>query len=187
MNPDGLEYPTEDLGARARSGDKPGQRIPNFSFRGYPDSDTSGGLKVVSMADFYDPEGKRGKLLHLIAAVAWCPHCAAATDEVVAVLPQWKAKGLVAMQTMMEGYNGNPISLEELDRWVSSHRTSFTVVFDSGGRRLSSVADVSAVPWNALIDLRTMEVLSVLRGEPQDYEEWVGGGLEWVGSNEPRQ
>jgi len=187
VNPEGLAYPTEDLGARPRKGDTPGQRIPNFSFQGYPNSDVSKGLQVVSMADFHDPSGKRGKVMHLMAAVAWCPHCAASTDQLVAVLPQLQPRGLVGLQTLMEGYEGNPISLEELDQWVSTHHTNFTVVFDSGGRRLSTVADVSAVPWNALIDLRSMEVLSVLRGEPDDYPAWVEGALDWVESNPARE
>lgn len=187
VNPEGLAYPTEDFGARPRKGDVPGQRIPNFSFQGYPNSDRSGGLKVVSMADFYDPSGERGKVLHLMAAVAWCPHCAAATDELVAVLPQLQPRGVVALQTLMEGYEGNPISLAELDQWVVSHKTSFTVVFDAGGRRLSTVADVSAVPWNALIDLRSMEVLSVVQGQMEDYQAWVGGALEWVEKNPARE
>ena len=186
-NPEGIAYPTEDLGARPRSTSAPGQRIPNFAFQGYPDSDRSQGLRVVSMADLFDPSGSKRKVLHLMAAVAWCPHCSAQTDAMGKVHESLRAKGVQVVQALMAGYEPSwAISLEDLDRWVDAHATPFTVVFDVEGKRLSTVASVSAVPWNALIDLRSMEVLKAHPGSPADYEAWVEAGLDWVAENPPR-
>src|SRR5438093_960310 len=61
-NPDGVPYPTDHIGARARSGKNPGDRIPNLTFQAYVDGDKSA-LKTVSLADFYDPTSKKYKLL----------------------------------------------------------------------------------------------------------------------------
>lgn len=187
-NPDGLAYPTDDLGGRPREGDKPGARIPNFSFQGYPDGDRARGLQVVSLADYYDPTQKRNKVLHLTAAVAWCPHCQAQTATMVAAEPSVHLKGVEIVQTLMEGpHPGASPSLGDLDQWVAERAANLTVVFDSEGRRLSTVANLSGVPWNAAIDTRSMEVLEVMTGSPEDYAAWIGKHVQWVGSNPARE
>jgi hypothetical protein len=187
VNPDGLPYPTDDLGGRARDGDTPGARIPNFSFQGYPDGDLSRGLQVISLADYYDPSQKRNKVLHLMAAVAWCPHCQALTQAMVAAEPTVRQQGAVIVQTLLEGPEpGVAPSLGDLNSWVNEHAPNLTVVFDAEGRRLSTVATLSGVPWNAMIDTRSMELLEVVTGSPVDYAAWVGKQVTWVENNPAR-
>ncbi len=50
-NPDGVPYPTDNLGLTPRSGNTPGQHIPNFTYRGYVDSNREAGLQTISLAD----------------------------------------------------------------------------------------------------------------------------------------
>jgi len=186
-NPDGVAYPTEDWGARPRSASGPGQRIPDFSFQGYPDSKREDGLQVVSFADFYDPEQVRYKLMYLVAVVGWCPHCQAETRRIVANTDKLRAEGVVIVQTMMEGADPDrPLSLVDVDDWVASMGTRFTVLIDVEAKRLGTVADISGVPWNAMIDTRSMEVLDVTEGEIDDVLSYVAGGLGWVSTHEPR-
>jgi hypothetical protein len=186
-NPDAVAYPTDDLGGRARSGSTPGNRIPNFTFRGYPNSERSSGLKVVSLADYFDPEQRRNKVLHIVAAVAWCPHCAAQTQAMVAATAQLRAAGAESVQTLMQAPDPDRgLRLTDLDDWVDRFQTQFTVVLDVEGRRLSSIADMGSVPWNALIDTRTMEILSVTSGVPGDFSAYVQTALDWVASHPPR-
>jgi hypothetical protein len=188
VNPDGIAYPTADLGGRARAGETPGQRFPNFAFHGYPDSDRSKGLQVVSLADYFDPGTKRFRVLHIMAGVAWCPHCQAQTEQMVQAMPALRLQGAVSIQTLMEGHDPDaPITLGDMDRWVSERSTNFTVVFDVEGKRLGTVEKVAAVPFNALIDLRTMEVLAAEVGEPEaGFASFVQQGLDWVKANPPR-
>jgi hypothetical protein len=187
VNPDAIPYPKDDLGGSPRSGSTPGNRIPNFTFRGYPNSDRASGLKVVSLADYFDPDQRRNKVLHVMAAVAWCPHCAAQTQQMVAVTDSLRALGAESLQTLMQAPDPErALRLSDLDDWVERFHTRFTVVFDVQGRRLSTVADMSAVPWNALIDTRTMEILSVTSGGTGDFAAYLQGALDWVAHNPPR-
>ncbi len=183
-NPDGVAYPTADVGGRARKGTIAGSRIPNFTFQGYPDSDRSRGLQTVSLADLYDPGQQRHKLLHVMAAVAWCPHCAAQTQAMVQAAPQLREAGLVILQTLMEAPDpSRALTLSDLGNWIDRFGTPFTVVFDVEGRRLSTIANLEAVPWNAFIDTRTMEILDAGLGEIPDYPAQVQGLLQWVEHN----
>ncbi|PKN36218.1 MAG: hypothetical protein CVU63_17355 [Deltaproteobacteria bacterium HGW-Deltaproteobacteria-20] len=187
VNPDGIAYPTDDWGARPRNGTTPGQRLPNFSFQGYPDSKQDDGLQVVSFADFYDPSQQRHKVMYLVAVVAWCPHCQAETRAIAANSSAFRANGVQVVQTVMEGAErGRPLSLVDVDEWVDTMGTDFTVLIDVNAKRLGSVADIEGVPWNALVDTRSMEVLAVTVGELVDVPGYVDLGLTWVATHEAR-
>jgi hypothetical protein len=187
VNPDGIAYPTDDWGARPRNGTNPGQRLPNFSFQGYPDSKRGDGLQVVSFADFYDPSQQRHRLMYLVIVVAWCPHCQAETRAIVANSSEFRANGVQVVQTMIEGaVPGRPLSLVDVDAWMDTMATDFTVLIDVNAKRLASVADIAGVPWNALVDTRSMEVLAVTVGEIVDVSGYVDKGLTWVATHEAR-
>src|SRR5215467_9933528 len=71
-NPDGIAYPVANLGYQARNGSTPGNVIRNYAFYGYPlltipnsTKASAGDLKNVSLADLFDPQQKRYKLIHL--------------------------------------------------------------------------------------------------------------------------
>jgi hypothetical protein len=183
-NPDGLPYPTGQFGAQPRQGSIPGDTIPNFVFRGYVDGDTSGDLKTVSLADFYDPSGERNVVLHLMAAAMWCPVCADETDAMVAALPALRAEGAVVVQAVIMGPDQDvPADRCDLVNWIEDHDANFTVVLDVNARRIATVAAITAVPWNGLVDTRTMEVLQADLGAPQDYAAYVRSALDWVAAN----
>ena len=173
-NLDGVLYPTGSLGADA------GDLFPNYSFQGYVDSDTSG-LSVVSLADYFDPDRKRHKLLHLMAAAMWCPVCSGQTDEMVLTVPNLRAEGLAALQLIIDG----PARATAPDRcdmqsWIERKQTSFTVAFDVAAKRIGFVAKFTGIPWNALIDTTTMRVVSTLEGRPGDYELFIRSGFTAV-------
>src|SRR5262245_29945834 len=69
-NPDGVLYPTDNIGRLPRKLSPPtsGNRIANFKFMGYPDADESKGLQPLSLADYFDPSGQRYRLIHIQAA-----------------------------------------------------------------------------------------------------------------------
>ena len=180
-NPDGLPYPTDRLGSTPRHGTTPGDHFPNLTFQGYVDSNRAAGLQTVSLADVYDPNATRHRVLHLMAAVMWCPHCQHETDLMASLVPTLRAEGAAFIQVVLNGPSrGKGPDLCDMDSWIDDHATSFTVVFDVSARRLGSVADVSAVPWNALIDTRTMEVLDVTVGAPADFAAYVRSALNAV-------
>lgn len=185
-NPDGVAYPTDHLGGRARAGTQRGDRIPNFTFQGYPDSNRAGGLKTISLADYYDPGQKHGKVLHLMEAAYWCTICDGQTKDMTAKKAAVSGTGVVILQAIMNGakHDVGP-SLLEVDNWMDRYPTWFTVMIDERAKRVGTVSEVDAVPWNALIDLRTMEILFVGIGAPTDYAQFTQAGLDWVDKHPP--
>ena len=81
-NPDGVPYPTENIGTTARSGDTAGNTIQNYKFLGYPDGDTS----QRPPADLDGPRsstrpGAKYKLIHIQASGTWCIYCKAGDED----------------------------------------------------------------------------------------------------------
>lgn len=179
-NPDGLSYPkpaSGTYGHNARSGNTPGNVIANLSFLGYPGGDSSKGLQVVSLADYYDPCGKRLKLLHLSVAGVWCNPCNQETAAVVADEASLKSQGVVVLQALSDGSNeGVGATQQDLLYWVGRYRPSFTDVLDPGPTQFAGFFRASAIPWNADVDPRTMELID--QGTGWDATAGVMGAIQ---------
>ena len=106
------------------------------------------------------------------------------TEAMVAAQPALRAEGAVVVQALIMGPDPDvPPDRCDLVDWIEQGDTNFTVVLDVEARRISSVTVISAVPWNALVDTRTMEVLQAGEGVPQDYASYVRSALDWVAAN----
>src|SRR5262249_21136130 len=101
-NPDGLPYPTDHIGALKRNGLHPGDRMPNFTFRAYRNG-RAGGLETVSLAEYYDPQQKRNKVLHIQVAATWCAICSSELEATVTVTEPLKERGVVFMEVIVSG------------------------------------------------------------------------------------
>jgi thiol-disulfide isomerase/thioredoxin len=178
-NPEGVSYPAGAYGATPREGGIPGDIFPNLGFSGYRDSATDGELQTVSLADFYDPEMRHHRLLHLSAVAMWCPYCSRETDQLAQIAPALREEGAAFLQLIIDGPSkGEAPDRCDLDEWIEEHDTHFTVVLDGAARRLGTVVAVGSVPYNAIIDTRTMEVLDSGTGAPDDMagviRTWLG-------------
>lgn len=183
-NPDEVAYPAGPYGLTPRRGATPGDILPNFTFRGFVDGNVDAGIRTVSMADLYDPEGKRNRVLHLMEAAMWCPVCSGQTGKMAVVEPIVRDEGLVVVQAILDGPSRSTAPNRcDLESWIDTRNLHFTVVFDVAAQRVGPIAKLKAVPWNALIDTRTMEVLDVMEGAPTDYEAYVRSALDWVETN----
>ncbi len=186
-SPQGVAYPTNNIGYTPRSGpevgSKPGNVIRNYKFLGYPESDSTKGLQPVALADYFDPEGKNYKIIHIIVSGVWCTYCKMETDALVPQIPDLKAQKVVFLTALSEDSNHNPAQQSDLDFWVKSHKTNFTQVLDPGNQQLGPFFDAAAIPWNANIDARTMEILSASVGAPPDILTDVQPWLDWVARN----
>jgi hypothetical protein len=165
VNPDGVAYPTLHLGKNARS-TSAGSVIQNYKFLGYPNANASGGLQTVSLADYYDPCQKRAKMLHITVAGVWCTYCNYETSDLVAAQSQIDSEKIVILQVIDDGLAvGVPATQGNLDYWISVHRPTFTEVLDPGLHNLAGFFSAAAIPWNADIDVRTMEILTSSVGQ----------------------
>ena len=177
VNPDGLPYPTDHIGTRARTKVRAGDRLANFAFQGYLDGDPKGALKTLSMADLYDPEAKRSRVLHIQGVAGWCPVCASEAKQTRTAAGDLRAEGAVISQVLMQGAKRSVgPSLADLETWCDTYETKHAVLLDVDGRRLG-VFGIDGFPWNALVDTRTMEILDQGIGAPRDVAAYVREGL----------
>jgi hypothetical protein len=193
-NPDGVPYPADHLGFRARNNATvttapPGDRIQNFKFLGYPDADISKGLQPVALADYYDPEGKKYKIIHVSVSGVWCEWCIAETKALVPLVPQLKDKKVVYLTALSEDIRHAPAQQKDLDFWINTYHPNYTQLLDPGNRNLGPFFTSAGIPWNGNIDARSMEVLSSITSAPStdgvtidimgDIQPW----LDWYDNN----
>ncbi len=164
-NPDGVEYPTANIGTQPRIGKTKGNTIANFKFMGYPDGNVDGGLQPISLANFFDPQGTKYRLIHIQASGSWCTYCRQETEVVTPMVNDIKAKKVVWIISLAEGVTpGSPSTKTDLDRWVKAFNSPFTHLWDAGNAKLGIFYDAAALPWNTNIDARTMEILTATVG-----------------------
>jgi hypothetical protein len=163
-NPDGVAYPSPAVGYGhlARAGATPGSIIANYKFLGYPDPTKAGGaLQTISLADYYDPCQKRYKMIHVTVAGVWCNPCNMETKDLVANEQTLAADKIVVLQAIDDGgTEGIPATQTDLNYWITVHGPSFTEMLDPGNHNLGVFFNANAIPWNAEIDPRTMEILT---------------------------
>jgi len=181
LNPYGAAYPTENLGVTARRGDVAGNVIKNYKWQGYPGADASKGLQIVQLADYFDPEMRKYKVIHISVAGVWCVPCKEETKQVVPRTSELLAKEIVFLQALGDGAaKGIPATEGDLTTWNKTFGINFTTMLDPGVKNLGAFFDPSAIPWNANIDARTMEILSHGVGAPPDVVTEVTAWAEWV-------
>lgn len=164
-NPDGVPYPTDNIGTNPRSGSRSGDRIANYKFLGYVDGDVSKGLQPVSLANYFDPTGKRYKLLHISAAGVWCTYCRQEMEAVAPLKNELDTRKVAWLVSLAEGSTpGTPSTKSDLEEWMGTYKAPFTHVLDSGNKNLGPFYNAAALPWNANISARTMEILTAGTG-----------------------
>lgn len=176
-NAEGAPYPTDHIGTRSRIKSRPGDRIANFAFQGYRSGKAGGALETVSLAEYFDPEQKRHKVLHIQGVAGWCGICAGEARQTMPVAAALEAEGAVIVQILFQGksQSAGP-ALGDLDKWCNTYQTSHPVLFDANAKRLG-IFGIDGFPWNALIDTRTMEILDQGTGAPNDVAKYVREGL----------
>jgi hypothetical protein len=168
-SPYGDPYPTDNIGTTPRQGDRPGSRIQNFKFLGYPSApseagggpDTSKGLQPISLANYFDPKGEHIKIIHIQASGVWCSACQAETEVVVPMAKKLAEMKAVWLVSLAEGPTpGTPSSQKDLDGWIAEFKSPYTHWLDPKNKNLGPFYDATALPWNANIDATTMEILT---------------------------
>jgi hypothetical protein len=187
VNPYGAPYPTPSTGYGhvPRTGNTPGSILQNFKFYGFvqgvvPSPDQ---MRIVSLADYYDPCNKTYKMIHLTAAAVWCGPCNQETDALVAGKSDLASKGVAVLQILFDGATmGTPVYQSTLESWIHLHSSNFTEMLDSelADPNLGGFFNTDAIPWNADIDPRTMELLTSTEGFSGDIDTELAPGLAAV-------
>ncbi|MBK8217771.1 MAG: redoxin domain-containing protein [Myxococcales bacterium] len=175
-NPDGVPYPTTRIGTKPATHEPPRQGTPgdvmkNFKFYGYPKGDKSQGLQQVSLADYFDPQTKNFRLIHIQAAAVWCGPCNQEAKAAASIAGELKEKKVAWLAVLVEtAKRGSPSTQGDLDKWLSAYPSDFSHVLDPNNAQFGVFFDAAAVPWNAQLDARTMEILHASTGGPGTAE-----------------
>jgi hypothetical protein len=195
-NPYGVPYPSDHIGFKARGNSTvptapPGDRIANFKFLGYPNGDKSQGLQPVALADYFDPQGKEYKIVHISVAGVWCTWCIQEMQAVVPLIGQLKDKGVVYLTALAENISHGPAAQPDLDFWLAKYKPTYTQVLDPANQKLGPFFTSAGIPWNGNFDARTMEVLSSDTSAPANAEGQIDimgdvqPWLDWYAANPP--
>jgi hypothetical protein len=187
VNPYGKPYPTDNIGqtpsthSPTKVGQR-GQKLANFKFLGYPNGDASQGLKPVSMANYYDPEGRQFKLIQIQAAGVWCVYCRQEAQLKQSISQKLRDEKVALITTIAEGVNtGQPAIQSDLDNWIGKFKPDYATLLDPGNKNLGGFYDAAALPWNAYIDARTMEILSASVGTAEQTSAQIQAKAEsWL-------
>jgi len=194
-NPAGDCYPTANQGYNPRKGQVAGNRIPNFKFIGYRSANgaatpSTGDTETIQLADFFDPKGEKYKVIRVVVASVWCGPCNQETDYIVQnnLATDLNGQGAVFLQALSDGpVVGTGATLGDLQSWIGNHKSNFTSMLDPQVKNLGVFFPASAVPFNATIDARSMEILSVELGFNSQMKADVTKWISWVNANPPQQ
>lgn len=184
------------FGTTVRSGTVAGDRIQNFAFKGYLNTDPktktmSGTLVDIKLNDFKDPAGTKNKLLVIITSAGWCGPCIQETQFLAnagSTPEKLGPMGVVFMQALMEGVaTGTPSVQKDLDDWITNNKPNFTELLDPAAMNLGIFSPASAVPFTIFVDARSMEVLDFKKGfnGGSELEGEVQTWLTWTMNNPP--
>jgi hypothetical protein len=168
---DGPAYPTTNVGGQV------GQIFPNLTLAGVRSAVTVTTSAMVSMAEYYDPDGLQYDLLHITGILMWCPHCKSETSS-LAKIAAWQSEHRVAaIQIVLQGSTGASPGWCELQAWVSNYNLNFPVVVDGQGAQLGQYFTIDYVPLNIVVNPRSMEILAVDVGDVGDVQAYEQGFL----------
>lgn len=157
----GNPYPAGPYGGMA------GDIIANAQFQGYvveqPMNDiaSTGYRESVTMDDLRNIDGY--KFLMLNVAADWCAECKLEAREFPHQYENWAPDGGLLVSVVIEDINTLPATRPVLDNWVGAQSPNYTTLHDVTGFINNTFAP-STLPMNAVIDLRTMEILRVQIG-----------------------
>jgi hypothetical protein len=178
-----VPYPSGPFGVNK------GSVIQNYKFMGFPNATVdSHDLVTVELADFYNPTGKdtfpkgsplgdgtpKPKALLIDVASVWCGPC---NYEAANVLPglyaKYKPMGGEFLLQLADGPTpGTAASSKNLYQWTKKYKVNYPATIDPS-YKLSALFQADAFPANMIIDTKTMKIVDVIAGVPDD------GGSFW--------
>jgi hypothetical protein len=187
-NPNGVCYPTNNIGYAQRSGSTPGSKIPNLRFFGYKNTDpttktpSSGDLQQIELADFYDPDATKYRIIRIVPAALWCGPCNEEADFIVQnnIATDLAPEGVVIINAIVEGsVAGVGATPTDLQTWISNHQLNYTGVVD-GDFKTGIFWKSPAIPQNITIDARSMEILDRQSGFSTNVKNEILTWVKWT-------
>lgn len=169
VNPYGVPYPTTNIGTAPRQGTTPGNVMQNFKFLGYKDGNIANGLTAISLADYFDPQRKQYKMIHIQAAGLWCIYCKQEAMSVATLAAELEKRQVAWIVSIAEGVTpGTAATSGDVQTWIKAYQDPYTHLVDPSNHNFGAFYNAAALPWNANLDAKTMEIISSDEGAPSD-------------------
>ncbi|APR85185.1 Hypothetical protein A7982_10534 [Minicystis rosea] len=174
-----------------------GAVVPNYNFPGFVNAKVdSATMQTIALGDFYNPHGddpsyepaspekddrlfpegspygagnKKPLVLVIAIGSVWCGPC---NEEAKNLLPTLYAKykpcGGEILYQLVEGASpGIEATQQNLKTWTKVYKVDYPISIDPG-RQLSALYPTASFPDAAVIDTRTMRMIEVIQGVPDD-------------------
>jgi len=166
-----------------------GSTIANYKFVGYANAmKVNNALQGIELADFYNPTGTdvfaegsvydvgspKPKAILIDVASVWCGPCNFEADKILPGLyAEYHPKGGEFLLQLADGPTpGKAATSKSLYNWTSQYDVNYPATIDPT-YKLGALFDAAAYPSNFIIDARTMKIVEVIAGAPQE------GGPFW--------
>lgn len=178
-------------------GTSKGSIVAKYQFRGYQNPQAhSGSTQLIQLADFYNPHaddpdyapadpsqddrlfpagsfyGDRApkpKALSISVSSAWCGACKKEAEMVIPVKRAlYRPLGGEFFVQLNDGPSpGQTADPQDLLSWTTQFQVNFPATIDPG-RQLDALFVLNAYPTNIILDTRTMKIVEVVAGVPND-------------------
>lgn len=122
----------------------------------------------LSFHDYYNPEADpaKPKWLMVTASARWCTFCKSEAARSMKVYDKYKGLGMEFLTVLFEDDASppNPATLKDLQLWTKAYKLAYPVGLDPK-LQLGAFFNVSAAPFNMVLDLTTMTIKFKNEGE----------------------
>lgn len=161
------EYPKQGFGNKLGGIVKPG-----LKWEGFPEmSDTA---STVLMEDYYDCDGSKGiNAVLVLTSATWCGACQEEATELKgtgATFAKWEEMGIKVITLMIEDVNqGQAATVTTAEKWKKQFKLLNAVVADPKFSFAPPTGGSIGLPYQVLIDPRTMTIVDVQEGYSGQY------------------
>jgi hypothetical protein len=144
-----------------------GMTFPELSLQGYVGG--TGPWTTIDLEDYFDPDGSRGIAgLYLTGSAPWCAACQAEGQGFPELYAsKYKSEGARFLTALVEDVSHAPATQATVDAWILANHTNYDIAADPSFSVLpmnEQGGGSVALPYNYVIDPRTMRVVQINSG-----------------------
>jgi hypothetical protein len=127
----------------------------------------------VPVTDFYDCDGSKGidAVLFDVSAT-WCGACQQEAMDLPGKMTTWKSEGIRVVTLMIQDEAGDPATVTTAQQWKDTYKLDTIVTLaDPDASLVAAIGGGIGLPYQVVVDPRTMKVVNTQEGYSGDYSE----------------
>ncbi len=147
-----------------------GDTIRNLKFEGLKAPKASNydtkTTDTIALSDYYNPTGDASKTLALVltGAARWCGPCQDEASKSMGFWKYWNPKGVEFISAVVQDEDYQASTFVDLTAWASKYKLEYPVTIDPDSANLGAYFGQDAVPFNMVVDTRTMKIAYKIAG-----------------------